>query len=125
MSHYALGSSDPADPSTIVAADDGVIRGFVTTGPADAPGLTGRGEVLALYVDPEAWGVGVGRRLLAHARKHLVARGCTEAVLWVLVGNDRAQRFYQIDGWALEGGRRTAEVWNLTVDEVRYRRPLP
>ena len=76
MGHYTFGSAGPRRrPRPIVAVDGGVIRGFVTTGPGtEDPGLTDRGEVLALYVDPEAWGVGVGRRLLAEARQHLGPR---------------------------------------------------
>ena len=122
---YTFGSEDAGLPSTIVAAQDGTICGFATSGPsrhADAPDV---GEILALYVDPGAWGLGVGRLLMAEARSALVRRGFTEAVLWVLVGNDRAQRFYRIDGWRTDDARRTVEVWGIAVDEIRYRRRLP
>ncbi len=134
MGHYRFGAADPGAPATVVAVLDGNLRGFVTTrrpGPGAGPGPGGPddgpepGEVLALYVDPEAWGSGVGRQLLSDARLRLGRSGCTEAVLWVLAGNDRAQRFYRIDGWGAEDVRRTVEVWGIAVDEVRYRRPLP
>ena len=49
----------------------------------------------------------------------------TEAVLWVLVGNERAQRFYRADGWRPDGAQRRVEVWNVLVDEIRYRCRLP
>ena len=135
-SRYRFGADDPGAPATVVAVRDGVLCGFVTTrrpGPVPAPGTRtdapdeelDRGEVLALYVDPEAWGSGVGRGLLSDARLRLGRGGCTEAVLWVLAGNDRAERFYRIDGWVGEDVRRTIEVWGIHVDEVRYRRPLP
>jgi ribosomal protein S18 acetylase RimI-like enzyme len=118
---YAFAAADPNSPSTVVASQDGVICGFVTTGPSPDPDVLGGGEVLALYVDPDAWGRGVGRRLLARARMELGRRGGTEAALWVLVGNDRAQRFYRADGWWPDGAARRVEVWNITVDEIRYR----
>jgi ribosomal protein S18 acetylase RimI-like enzyme len=124
MSRYAFGSTDPNDPSTILASEDDVICGFVTTGPCRDSNPGDEGEVLALYVDPEVWGLGVGRRLMAEAREQLVQRGCTDAVLWVLVGNDRAQRFYRRDGWLSDGAQRRVEVWNVAVDEVRYHRAL-
>jgi ribosomal protein S18 acetylase RimI-like enzyme len=135
MGRYTFGPADPdgggtgmpvtAVPVTSVAVEDGVICGFVTTGPCLEAEGADEGEVLALYVDPDAWGRGVGRRLLAEARGRLGDMGCTGAVLWVLVGNDRAQRLYRADGWRPDGLRRRVEVWAVAVDEIRYRRPLP
>jgi hypothetical protein len=66
----------------------------------------------------------VGTRLAAEARAHLRQRGFIEAVLWVLVGNDRAQRFYRLDGWRADGGQRSEELWGVAVDEMRFRRHL-
>jgi GNAT superfamily N-acetyltransferase len=83
------------------------------------------GELLALYVDPEAWGTGVGRLLVGEARAHLARRGFVEAILWVLSGNSRAQRFYRTDGWVLDGRARTDEVWGVEVDEISFWRPVP
>ncbi len=124
MDHYTFASADPDAPATIVAVEGGAVCGFATTGPSgDADGHD-RGEVLALYVDPRAWGLGVGRRLMVEARQRLILRGFTAAVLWVLVGNDRARRFYRADGWRPDGGRRSVEIWEVAVDEVRYARRL-
>jgi len=125
MDRYTFGATDPAVPFTMVAAEDGVICGFVTTGPSRDADLPGGGEVLALYVDPPAWGRGVGRRLMAQAREHLGRAGFTDVGLWVLSGNDRAQRFYRADGWAPDGRQRAVEVWNIAVDEDRFSRRLP
>jgi hypothetical protein len=50
--------------------------------------------------------------------------GFSEAVLWVLVGNERAERFYRIDGWGPDGQRRLQCVHGITVDEIRYFRSL-
>ena len=125
VAHYTFGATDPSLPSTMVAAEDGVICGFATMGPSRDADLQDAGEVLALYVDPEAWGFGVGRRLIAEARAHLGSRGFTEVVLWVLVGNDRAQRFYRVDGWEPDDRHRREEIWGVLVDESRYRRHLP
>jgi GNAT superfamily N-acetyltransferase len=125
MARYTFGSADPKLPSTTVASRDGVICGFVTTGPSRDGADDTTGEVFALYVDPGAWGLGVGRRLMTEARARLWERGFTEAVLWVLVGNVRAERFYGADGWRPDGRRRTDEVWNVSVNELCYRRELP
>lgn len=39
----------------------------------------------------------------------------------MLVGNDRAERFYRADGWWPDGHRRQEDVFGAPVDEVRYR----
>lgn len=122
---YTFGGTDPRQPMTRVAVDDsGTVRGFVTTCAArdeDAPGF---GEIAAIHVDPDCWGQGVGQALLASARAHLLDSGYRRALLWVLVGNARAERFYERDGWTPDGMRRTDTVWGVQVNDQRYRRVL-
>src|SRR5215469_2498281 len=52
---YTFGSLDPSQPTTIVAAETGVIRGFATVAPARDPDVPRYGELFALYVDPDWW----------------------------------------------------------------------
>jgi ribosomal protein S18 acetylase RimI-like enzyme len=121
---YTFGRPAADGPATIVAVLDKQIRGFATVGrAADSPPQTG--ELLALYVDPSCWRIGVGRRLISEARRSLTERGFATAILWVLDGNERAERFYRSDGWATDGERRTVEVWGISARELRYRRDLP
>ncbi|MHB1517092.1 MAG: GNAT family N-acetyltransferase [Acidimicrobiales bacterium] len=121
---YTFEHPDPSQPATLVAVEHNAIVGFATIGPSadDDSGQTG--ELLALYVDPPRWGFGAGRALIAAARERLGEDGFREAVLWLLVGNQRAERFYRIDGWSPDGARRREDVWGVTVDEIRYRRSL-
>lgn len=121
---YTFGSSEPQRPATIVAVDGASICGFATIAPARDADAAGNGELCALYVDPESWGRGVGVELISTARARLVDRGFQHATLWVLVGNIRAERFYQKDGWAPDGSRRTSRIWGANVEEVRYVRRL-
>ncbi|CAM3556010.1 GNAT family N-acetyltransferase [Smaragdicoccus niigatensis] len=112
-------------PATFVAVDSGQnICGFVTTGPCpdDEPATVG--QLWALYVDPDSWGRGVGKALLTLARSRLVDQGFVEAVLWVLVGNERAERFYRQDGWVSDEVTRSDVVWGVRVEELRYRTAL-
>jgi GNAT superfamily N-acetyltransferase len=125
---YTFASVDPLQPQTIVAIEAGAIHGFATTAPArgemadrDMPGY---GELCALYVDPEQWGRGIGVALISAARAGLVDQGFRNAMLWVLAGNVRAERFYRMDGWLPDGARRRDEVWGVKVEEIRYRRAL-
>jgi hypothetical protein len=39
----------------------------------------------------------------------------------VLEDNPRARRFYEREGWALDGGRKEEELLGTIVAEVRYR----
>jgi GNAT superfamily N-acetyltransferase len=110
---------------TTVAVDDrGTIRGFATTCAARDADVPGYGELAAIHVDPDCWGRGVGVALLASARALLLDSGFQQAILWVLVGNVRAERFYEKDGWTQDGTRRTDTVWGVQVSDQRYRRTL-
>jgi GNAT superfamily N-acetyltransferase len=117
----ALGRDRDRDPVLVAERADRVV-GFAVVGPARDPAAAG--ELYAINVDPDHWGTGAGRALLEAAQLELTRLGYGEAVLWVLPGNHRARRFYEVAGWASDGARRTSEVWGAVVDEVRYRRPL-
>ena len=119
---YDFACLDPGKPQTIVACDEGAVHGFTTMRPS--PDIADHGELCALYVDPQQWGRGMGVALVSAARTRLLEIGFRNAVLWVLVGNVRAERFYRNDGWASDGVRRTDTVWGVTVDELCYRREL-
>jgi GNAT superfamily N-acetyltransferase len=121
---YQFDGDDDEAPRTIVAVDSGVIVGFATSALAVDADATGSGELCALYVDPPRWGGGVGQALLRDTRERLRSRGFSDAILWVLAGNTRAERVYHRDGWRADDSRRQADVWGITVDEVRYRRTL-
>ena len=121
---YDFATTDPAKPHTIVAVEEGVIQGFATTAPSREPDLPNHGELYALYVDPSRWGQGIGLALVSAARSRLYSLGFRHAVLWVMAGNARADRFYRIDGWVPDGHRKTDSIWSVTVDELRYQRQL-
>jgi GNAT superfamily N-acetyltransferase len=121
---YDFATLDPRKPRTIVAEEDGRILGFATTSPSRDSDTADHGELCALYVDPTRWGQGIGVALVTAARAHLAHAGFRDAVLWVLDGNLRGERFYQRDGWVSDGVRRTDIVWGVTVEEVRYLRRL-
>jgi len=121
---YDFATTDTTKPQTIVAVEEGVIHGFATTAPSREPDLPNHGELYALYVDPERWGQRIGLALISAARDRLHSLGFRQAVLWVMAGNSRAERFYRIDNWAPDGHRKTDSIWGVTVDEIRYQRQL-
>ncbi len=107
------------------ADGEGEVCGFVHVGPArDGDVDPGTAEVAAIYLLAEAWGQGTGRELMAEAVRTMRDAGYQSAVLWVLVANDRARRFYEIAGWSCDGTEKSEPFGPATLVETRYRRPL-
>jgi len=111
----------------LIATTAAGIVGLAAYGPTrDDDGTPGRtGEVTAIYLLPEAWGRGTGRRLMAAALKNLAEEGLLDATLWVLDTNARARRFYAAGGWIEDGAVKHDRTLGFLLTEVRYRRPLP
>lgn len=127
---YTFGASGPAAPTTVLAvlgdrATGERLAGFVTFGASRDEDARGLGEVYALYVDPDRHRGGAGRLLMAEARRRLHEAGFAESILWVLRGNDRAARFYEREGWVLDGGTREEQPYGIVSNVRRFRRPLP
>jgi ribosomal protein S18 acetylase RimI-like enzyme len=101
------------------------LEGFVTFGASRDDDARGLGEVYALYVDPDRLRGGVGRMLMVEARRRLVADGFTDAILWVLQGNDRARSFYEGEGWSPDGTSRVENPYDIVSTVDRFRRQLP
>jgi ribosomal protein S18 acetylase RimI-like enzyme len=107
--------------STWVAEIQGRAVGFICCGPArDADASPGAGEVYALYLEEEVAGTGVGWRLMRQGVAELAARGFTRGVLWVLESNARGRRFYERQGWSLDGATKREPMGEVELSEVRY-----
>ncbi len=107
--------------AVFVAVDDhdGRVVGFVAIGGEMDVADATRGEVYALNVDPDRWGRGVGRALLAAGCGHLHG-----AVLWVHRDNARACRFFRAAGWRADGAERRVDALGVEVPVVRYHHSL-
>ena len=104
-----------------VAEEESRIIGFASIGPSrDQDGI---GELYAIYVEPDAWSTGTGGALIEYAEDGLRATW-SEATLWVLEDNPRAQRFYERAGWERDGLRKVETFLGMEVPEVRYRKRL-
>jgi RimJ/RimL family protein N-acetyltransferase len=117
--------SQPRDrAANLVATVHGEVVGFASFGPEGFDQQAAAGELYAINVRPDRWGVGAGRALLAAVHAGLAELGYRRAVLWVATGNQRARAVYERYGWCSEGVERAADVLGDTVPEVRYRRAL-
>ena len=94
-----------------VADEGGRVVGFVSLRAC---------ELRAIYALPEKWGSSAGPALMRAAVEQLRHDECAEAFLWVLEDNPRARRFYEREGWDLDGARKEDEFLGVRVAEVRY-----
>jgi ribosomal protein S18 acetylase RimI-like enzyme len=111
------------EPSHLVLARNGnEVAGFVAFGPSRDEGAPAdRAEIWAIYVKPAFWSAGAGRLLWHEARQRILAEGYKFITLWVIVGNERAMRFYEREGFALEpGSRKSFELGGTMLEELRY-----
>lgn len=124
---YRFESED--GPTTLLAVEgeggEEALLGFASFGRSRDEDLPDHAEVAALYVDPTRHRGGVGRLLMAEARRRLAAEGYEEAFLWVLDGNDRAREFYEREGWVADGARREENPYDIVSNVSRLRRALP
>ena len=80
--------------TAVAVADDGSLLGFV---------MVVGDEVEQVFVAPAARGSGLATELLAEAERRVAAGGHSSAWLAVVVGNARARRFYERQGWSDAG----------------------
>jgi ribosomal protein S18 acetylase RimI-like enzyme len=115
-----------ADDGRVLVADRGDrVVGFASIGPTRDDGAPdGTGELYAIYVTPDAAGIGVGRQLLAGSTTALEEAGFERATLWVLETNERARRFYERWGWTWDGTTSSHQVECSNLPIVRYARAL-
>jgi RimJ/RimL family protein N-acetyltransferase len=106
-----------------VAELDGAVVGFLACGPSrdDEADRATVGEIYAVYVRPQAWGTGAGRTLMQVGTEHLRDQGFHEVTLWVLTGNERTRKFYEIAGMNPDGGTKTDTRGGMNAHETRYR----
>ena len=110
---------------TWVAEASETIVGFAYSQPTEDEDLNPLeiAEVVALYLAPEHFGRGLGKRLLDKAVAGVRSQGFLQATLWVLEENARAIRFYRREGWRPDGTRAPCfRVFNAPA--LRMRLPL-
>jgi len=123
MWHSRLSRSDLHPLLVAVVAEE--VVGFAAFGAEHSPtALPSWGEVYAMNLDPDHWGLGIGRVLLRRVMERLVSMGYEGAVLWVVPENQRARALYESEGWVVDGGVRTDDILGVTVTDIRYRKSL-
>ncbi len=78
------------------------------------------GEIVSLYVLPEAMDKGVGSSLLHAAMEALHDEGYDRVYLWCIAGNDPAEAFYQRHGFQLTKDRVAYRIGSGDVTDIRF-----
>jgi GNAT superfamily N-acetyltransferase len=91
-----------------IALDDGDLAGHVTTAPAASHPFAPLADTAVvhlghLFVLPGYWGSGLAGELLAHATHAAAARGFSVMRLFSPLGQVRARRFYEREGFVAVG----------------------
>jgi GNAT superfamily N-acetyltransferase len=110
-----------------VAVRESEMIGFAAAGPSLEEAVEGDSTpwLYAIYVLADWWGKGVGFRLYQAVLTDFEIAGYTEAVLWVLVGNERAETFYLRQGWTDDHFIRDETMDGQVLHVRRFRlRPL-
>ncbi|MFC5694773.1 GNAT family N-acetyltransferase [Pseudomonas sp. GCM10022186] len=93
---YLEGAIGNGARSIRVAEAGGRLLGWSSFGASrDADVPPGTGELMSLYLAPEAWARGLGSALWRASRQELEDAGFRAVTAWVLDGNARAIRFYR------------------------------
>lgn len=113
----------------LLAFEGGRPAGCSVFGPAREEAFSGWGEVITLYLLPEAIGTGAGSALFSAALRRLDSMGFSRVTLWALRENARARRFYERFGFCWNGDRCFDERTGIRLTDLRYVReqvpPVP
>jgi ribosomal protein S18 acetylase RimI-like enzyme len=116
-----------SEPQLLVAVQGDQVVGFAGYDRSrDAGTKSTVGEIWALYVAPAHWGEGVGVALWDGAREGLKEEGCTQVTLWVLLGNERALRFFEHSaGFKREmPSLKTSAFGTAKLEQIRLKRAV-
>ena len=81
------------------------------------------GEIWGIYIAPQHWRKGIGRRLAVKAQEVLEFGAYEEATLWVLEQNKPARQFYEALGYRPDGASKELN-FGVPLTAVRYRKAL-
>lgn len=116
-----------SDRKLLICKQGGEVTGFAACGPTrdrdEDPALVG--ELYAINVAPDYWRQGCGQALVKRVIRELTRAKFALVTLWVLDANERARRFYERAGFALDAdASRKIQVSGTRLAEVRYRKNL-
>lgn len=113
------------DDGSFVALDGERIAAHCHARAAGEQEWRGWGEIHTMYTHPDYWRQGYGTAAFKRAEEYLYERGYDEVYLYVLEGNERAERFYKAQGFFPNGGTLCCEIADTVVTDNRFTKYYP
>lgn len=101
------------------------IVGHCLAHPSNEPKMRGWGEIHTMYVHPNFWRTGYGTAVFRYAENWLFEQGFDDVYLYVLEGNERAERFYKAQGFQPNSDTLCCEIGGTIVTDNRYVKRYP
>ena len=102
--------------------EDGVIKGYLCFEIRPATDMPDFVECMGLFVEPFMKQQGIGTKLLEFFENKVRERGYSKVYLWTFEKNENARKFYEKNGWAMDGNRMHNELYDSWI--VRYSKKL-
>ena len=113
------------DQSCFVVELNSEIIGWVICGPNRDERGSEIYEIYGIYVLPKYWGTKAGYRLFCAAIETLGVLHPRLISLWVLKENERAQSFYEKQGFTRDGIVKQVDIGGKKLAEIRYEQLRP
>lgn len=115
--YFEAALTEGRDETALIEVDT-ITAGFLTLGHNRDEDLDNTyGEIWGLYLLPQYWDRGIGRRLMEWGTQELINRGYKYATLWVLVDNNRGKNFYFKLGFLQESKVKEIQIGKLLKEE--------
>ena len=105
----------------IVACENNQVIGFASGRDFREEDSQFKGELWAIYVEPEYMGKGVGKALMQEFKLRLRTLEFKEMYVWVLHNNKQAQQFYQKNAGQLTEKTKFFSIDGHDLKEVCYK----
>ncbi|WP_149427189.1 MULTISPECIES: GNAT family N-acetyltransferase [Exiguobacterium] len=102
----------------VVLNEKGIIIGFAAAQIHANAGVR-KGELSALYILPEAHGLGIGKKLMETVSVHFLKAEVSSMMVWVMKKNEPGRAFYKRLGGKYIGHRQS-RFGNVTVEDEAY-----
>jgi ribosomal protein S18 acetylase RimI-like enzyme len=104
----------------LILSEDSVPAGAIAFGKSREKNLPDWGEVASLYLRPEFFRRGYGKKLMEEAFRFFRENGYQDCFLWVLRENERAQAFYRSLGFRMTPDTVSYEIAGKMIVDLRY-----